>query len=65
MTNLRHYLLQCLSSITEFPDLIATIQTMRHINPLQVTFLVAFAYIRTSLMTCDRCAVLSAITSTK
>ncbi|EKM61249.1 uncharacterized protein PHACADRAFT_247730 [Phanerochaete carnosa HHB-10118-sp] len=28
--------LQCLSSITEFPDLIATIQTMRHINPLQM-----------------------------
>lgn len=28
--------LQCLSSITEFPSLIATIQTMRHMNPLQM-----------------------------
>ncbi|GJE85707.1 DIL domain-containing protein [Phanerochaete sordida] len=28
--------LQCSSSITEFADLIATIQTMRHINPLQM-----------------------------
>ena len=27
---------QCLSSITEFSNLIATIQTMKHINPLQV-----------------------------
>ncbi|KAI8980743.1 DIL domain-containing protein [Trametes punicea] len=27
--------LQCLSSITEFPNLIATIQTMKHLNPLQ------------------------------
>ncbi|OCH94762.1 hypothetical protein OBBRIDRAFT_845272 [Obba rivulosa] len=28
--------LQCLSSITEFPNLIATIQTMKHLNPLQM-----------------------------
>lgn len=28
---------QCLSSITEFPHLIATIQTMKHLNPLQVS----------------------------
>ncbi|KAF9076195.1 DIL domain-containing protein [Rhodocollybia butyracea] len=28
--------LQCLSSITEFPDLVATIQTMKSINPLQM-----------------------------
>ncbi|KIK70898.1 hypothetical protein GYMLUDRAFT_32974 [Collybiopsis luxurians FD-317 M1] len=28
--------LQCLSSITEFPDLVATIQTMKNINPLQM-----------------------------
>ncbi|KDR84897.1 hypothetical protein GALMADRAFT_233353 [Galerina marginata CBS 339.88] len=28
--------LQCLSSIAEFPDLIATIQTMKHMNPLQM-----------------------------
>ena len=28
--------LQCLSSITEFPNLLATIQTMKHLNPLQV-----------------------------
>ncbi|KAF8202842.1 DIL domain-containing protein [Pholiota molesta] len=28
--------LQCLSSISEFPDLVATIQTMKHINPLQM-----------------------------
>ncbi|CAL1695236.1 unnamed protein product [Somion occarium] len=28
--------LQCLSSITEFPNLIATIQTMRNLNPLQM-----------------------------
>ncbi|KNZ78519.1 Dilute domain-containing protein C25B8.08 [Termitomyces sp. J132] len=28
--------LQSLSSITEFPDLVATIQTLRHINPLQM-----------------------------
>ncbi|KAI0348366.1 hypothetical protein BDW22DRAFT_1385642 [Trametopsis cervina] len=28
--------LQCLSSIDEFSNLIATIQTMRHINPLQM-----------------------------
>ncbi|KXN83841.1 Dilute domain-containing protein C25B8.08 [Leucoagaricus sp. SymC.cos] len=28
--------LQCLSSITEFPDLVATIQSMRGINPLQM-----------------------------
>jgi hypothetical protein len=28
--------LQCLSSISEFPELVATIQTMRSINPLQV-----------------------------
>ncbi|KAI0687789.1 DIL domain-containing protein [Cytidiella melzeri] len=28
--------LQCLSSINEFSNLIATIQTMRHINPLQM-----------------------------
>ena len=27
---------QCLSSITEFPNLVATIQTMKHLNPLQV-----------------------------
>ncbi|KAH8835735.1 hypothetical protein DL96DRAFT_1666394 [Flagelloscypha sp. PMI_526] len=27
--------LQCLSSITEFPNLVATIQTLKHINPLQ------------------------------
>ncbi|KAH9944153.1 uncharacterized protein BXZ73DRAFT_87111 [Epithele typhae] len=28
--------LGCLSSITEFPSLIATIQTMKHLNPLQM-----------------------------
>ncbi|KDQ63484.1 hypothetical protein JAAARDRAFT_119045 [Jaapia argillacea MUCL 33604] len=28
--------LQCLSSITEFANLIATIQTMKHLNPLQM-----------------------------
>ncbi|KAG6912037.1 hypothetical protein DXG01_000285 [Tephrocybe rancida] len=28
--------LQSLSSITEFPDLVATIQTLKHINPLQM-----------------------------
>lgn len=28
--------LQSLSSITEFPNLIATIQTLRNLNPLQV-----------------------------
>ncbi|KAF8168194.1 DIL domain-containing protein [Crassisporium funariophilum] len=28
--------LQCLSSITEFPDLVATIQAMKHMNPLQM-----------------------------
>ncbi|KAF9455116.1 hypothetical protein P691DRAFT_792202 [Macrolepiota fuliginosa MF-IS2] len=28
--------LQCLSSITEFPDLVATIQSMKNINPLQM-----------------------------
>ncbi|GAW06078.1 Dilute domain-containing protein [Lentinula edodes] len=28
--------LQCLSSISEFPDLVATIQTMKSINPLQM-----------------------------
>ncbi|KAI0801000.1 hypothetical protein C8Q74DRAFT_1239789 [Fomes fomentarius] len=28
--------LQCLSSITEFPNLIATIQTMKNLNPLQM-----------------------------
>ncbi|KAI0788667.1 DIL domain-containing protein [Abortiporus biennis] len=28
--------LQCLSSITEFPNLIATIQNMRNLNPLQM-----------------------------
>ncbi|KAF8807314.1 hypothetical protein BYT27DRAFT_7255935 [Phlegmacium glaucopus] len=28
--------LQCLSSITEFPDLVATIQTMKNVNPLQM-----------------------------
>lgn len=28
--------LQCLSSITEFSNLVATIQTMNHINPLQM-----------------------------
>lgn len=28
--------LQCLSSISEFPELVATIQTMRSINPLQM-----------------------------
>ncbi|CDO73489.1 hypothetical protein BN946_scf185013.g124 [Trametes cinnabarina] len=28
--------LQCLSSIAEFPNLIATIQTMKHLNPLQM-----------------------------
>ncbi|KAF5375121.1 hypothetical protein D9758_000363 [Tetrapyrgos nigripes] len=28
--------LQCLSSITEFSDLVATIQTMKNINPLQM-----------------------------
>ncbi|KAF9535373.1 DIL domain-containing protein [Crepidotus variabilis] len=28
--------LQRLSSITEFPDLVATIQTMKHMNPLQM-----------------------------
>jgi len=33
------HILQCLSSITEFPDLVATIQTMKHINPLQVSHL--------------------------
>ena len=27
---------QCLSSITEFANLVATIQTMKHLNPLQV-----------------------------
>ena len=31
------HILQCLSSITEFPDLVATIQSMKHINPLQVS----------------------------
>lgn len=31
--------LKCLSSITEFPDLVATIQSMRGINPLQVCVL--------------------------
>jgi len=34
------HILQCLSSITEFPDLVATIQSMKHINPLQVSRLV-------------------------
>jgi hypothetical protein len=33
------HILQCLSSITEFPDLVATIQSMKHINPLQVSHL--------------------------
>ncbi|KAL0071916.1 hypothetical protein AAF712_000839 [Marasmius tenuissimus] len=28
--------LQCLSSITEFPDLVSTIQAMKNINPLQM-----------------------------
>ncbi|KAJ7071109.1 DIL domain-containing protein [Mycena amicta] len=28
--------LQCLSSITDFPNLVATIQTLQHINPLQM-----------------------------
>ncbi|KAI0033413.1 DIL domain-containing protein [Vararia minispora EC-137] len=28
--------LQCLSSITEFANLVATIQTMKHLNPLQM-----------------------------
>lgn len=31
--------LQCLSSITEFSDLVATIQSMKSINPLQVSAL--------------------------
>lgn len=34
-----HIVLTCsqsLSSITEFPNLIATIQTLRNLNPLQV-----------------------------
>ncbi len=29
--------MQCLSSITEFDNLVATIQTMKSLNPLQVT----------------------------
>jgi hypothetical protein len=28
---------QCLSSITDFANLVATIQTMSHLNPLQVS----------------------------
>jgi len=31
------HILQCLSSITEFPDLVAKIQSMKHVNPLQVS----------------------------
>ncbi|KAJ3826182.1 DIL domain-containing protein [Lentinula raphanica] len=34
--DLLNWLQQCLSSITEFPDLVATIQTMKSINPLQM-----------------------------
>lgn len=35
-----------MSSITKFPDLVGTIQSMRGINPLQVkwTFVVSFSY---------------------
>lgn len=37
--NVVNVVIQCLSSITEFPDLVATIQSMRGINPLQVRLL--------------------------
>jgi hypothetical protein len=31
-----HFPEQCLSSIAEFSDLVVTIQTLKHLNPLQV-----------------------------
>lgn len=54
---------QSLSSISEFPDLVATIQALRHINPLQVGFRCISQCSKChNLLRCD---VLSVTTSTR
>jgi len=53
---------QRLSSITEFSDLVETIQTMKNMNPLQVRLFRSFTV---KVLTYLRCAEPSAITNTK
>ena len=55
---------QCLSSITEFPNLIATIQNMKNLNPLQVSAHSGINSDYSSDMV-DRCAVQCEITNTR
>ena len=54
---------QCLSSISEFPELVATIQTMRSINPLQVRPFLTLGLSVPDYFT--RCAVLFVTINTK